>query len=148
MAEEDTETTAHGKPAILKGWATVIASVAALVTAISALLKTPAEPAAEASYKTLAAAVKENSEQSAKNHDDLLNLRNYMEGYIRADRPAASAEPPAPVASTSAPAATGLRLGSGSLGHGAGAAKPAPPPTLGPRPPVWEPPDFSQVKKR
>jgi hypothetical protein len=158
MAEEDTDS---GKTSILKGWATVIASLAALVTAISALLKPPQEPAAKAAYETLAAVVKENSEQNAKNHDDIENLRNFMEGYTRGN----GSTPAVVDAGTSAPSAvasgrpTGtIGMGAiGTLGHGAGSGTgqgfgagrppPAPPPTVGPRPKVWSPPDFSQMKK-
>jgi len=160
MAEEESESAeSSGKTSILKGWAAVIASVAALVTAIGALLKTPKEPAAEAAYETLSAAVKNNSEQSAKNHDDVENLRNYLEGYIRGN----GHTPPAPTVDAgpavaandpnrrnsrpSAPAPVGTRSGGGSQVDTSQVELPPAPPPIGPRPTVWHPPDFGKMKK-
>lgn len=145
MAEEKTDS---GKTSILKGWATVIASLAALVTAISALLKPPQEPAAKAAYETLAVVVKENSEQNAKNHDDIENLRNFLEGYTRGNgsTPAAVVDAGAPAPSAVASGSPTDTLGMG-YGTGSGGRRP-PPPAVGPRPTVWAPPDFSQMKKK
>jgi len=169
MAEEDTETPDQGKTSILKGWAAIIASLAALVTAIGALLKPPQEPAAKAAYETLSTVVKETSEQTAKNHDDIVGLRNYLEGYTKGagtvPAPSADAGTSVPIATTAAAStpttsSSGRRLtaraGSSSGGDplsglGGGADRPPHPPAppdVGPRPPVWEPPDFSQVQKK
>jgi len=132
-------TAPEHKPSILKGWAAIITSIAALVAALGAILRPPQEPAAKAAYETVASAVKANSEAIAKNHDDIQALRNYMEGYTKGAVPSAPpSAPPSPVSSSSP--FTHIRVGAEPV-------RPAPPP-LGSRPSVWNPPDFSQMKKK
>jgi hypothetical protein len=162
MSEEE-DTTHVAKTSYLKGWAAIIAAFAALVTAISAFLRPPQEPAARAAYETLAVAVKENSQQNAKNHDDIEGLRAFLEGYIRGNgrTPELSSmdagtvpTPPVPTvtvhplasssASTVRPASSRPVASALSMG---GMGRPAPP-TIGPRPPVWEPPSFNQVQSK
>lgn len=150
------------KPSILKGWAAIIASVAALVTAIGAFLKPPQEPAAKAAYETLSSAVKSNSEEIAKNHDDILALRNYMEGFAKGVRvsPATSSSItiyPSPDGSTihiSAKTNPSTKPSATPSTSTIASEFPAPrmpplsPPSIGPRPLVWSPPDFNKMRKQ
>lgn len=140
---DSTPPASTEKPSLLKGWAALIASIAALVTAIGALMKPPEEPAAKASYETLSKAVEDNSKQAAQNHDDIVALRNYLEGYVKGSVPAV-APSAAPSASSSAAVAQATPTGPSTKSL----RPPAPLPSVGPRPPVWAAPDFSQVQKK
>lgn len=154
MSEE--EDTAHvAKTSYLKGWAAIIAAFAALVTAISALLKPPQEPAAKAAYETLAVAVKENSEQAAKNHDDIEGLRAFLEGYTRGNgrtpdptlTDAGTVTPQASASSSSVRPTISARPVATASAVGAMGGGRSPPPPIHPRPTVWDPPSFNQVQQ-
>ena len=64
----------------------LITSVPALVTSIAAFRR-PADTApAKAVYEQLAKDVRELSDQNRRNHEDLVAMRNYLDGYLRGTR--------------------------------------------------------------
>jgi len=113
----------------LKSLATVIAAVTALLVALSGFFKKPEEPAAKASYTELAEAVKNVSESTAKNHDDIVALQAYIDGYLKAQEEEVAATIP-----SSTPVST-------KVASRPRAPKPLPP-SMSPRPPIFEPKGF------
>ncbi len=150
MEKEDVTPAAVG---VLKGWAAIIASIAALVTAVGAILKPTDTSATKATYETLSKAVKDNSEAAARNHDDLVALRAYMEGM----RQSQIVPPPTTGTGVAPPPmvdATGLKTMKKPPLLGAYPppppvlSAPPPPPTIHKRPDVWAPPEFGEVTKK
>lgn len=108
MAETDPKSSSP-----VKEWVTLVTALTALVAAIGAAFKPQDQTSTKMSYETLAKAVQEASAATARNHDDLVALRSYLEGYMEAQQPKKISAPPEPVA--------GIGLGSfGTIGHGAG----------------------------
>lgn len=82
---QDQEKRKH-RIEMLKSWANVIATVAALITALAAATKPP-DPAPKASYEELKKAVEQNSQDNLRNHEDIAAMRAYIEGYMRGAAP-------------------------------------------------------------
>ena len=134
----------------LKHVATLIAAVAALVTACASFYRKPPEEDAKTAYDTLSKELEKVSGDTSRNHDDVVALHNFLEGFMRAKEipvvdagtPSAVAPLPAPVTPTSHTALWG------------GSAKPAassrpavvalPPPS--PAPTMYRAPSFAAVK--
>ncbi len=64
----------------IRSWANVIATSAALITAFGALFRPQDMTVNKASYDELKKAVEQLSVDNAKNHDDIVSMRSYMEG--------------------------------------------------------------------
>jgi hypothetical protein len=146
----------------LKHVASMVASAVALVTAISALAKPEDQSVNKESYETLTAAIKQLSEQTQKNHDDLVALRGYTEAAVQfASVPMPSAADagagPAPttVIRIRRPPAPASSASLSSFHHDAGTfvalavgdEAPEPPPPLHDPPGRVEPPSFEKVQK-
>lgn len=69
----------------LKNLPALIAAIAALVTSVAALRKPPDTTAAKASYEELSKLVSKLEDSSDQNHQDIIALRNFLEGYLRAN---------------------------------------------------------------
>lgn len=153
MPDEDATTeTAADEPSGRRGWRNVptryiIAALVAFSTfcmSAKAYLS-PNETSARKSYDTLAAALESEAKATAQNHDDIVNLRGYIEGYVKTreqPQPLAveSAQPPpnnpnAPVP----PPHTVLKVSP--------LVKPPPPPPLGSGspPPRFQAPSYEHV---
>ena len=119
-----------------RGWATLIAAATALMVTITKTCSRPNEPGAKASYDELSSAVKANSEELAKNHDDIVGLRGYVDGIVKVEGvtppPHTSATPP-----VSASVAMLVPIERSKL-H--------PPPAVGTRPLVFEPKGFDTLQ--
>jgi hypothetical protein len=70
------------KTARLKSIATIVASLAALVTALGAYFKPTDHSVTKSSYEELTSVLKGISDQVDKDHEDLTELRGYVEGVI------------------------------------------------------------------
>lgn len=70
----------------LKEVGTIATAVAAVVTSVVALVREHPEPKAEKSYDVLQEKVVELQASSKKQHEDLLELRGYLDGYLRSMR--------------------------------------------------------------
>lgn len=66
----------------IKSIATATAAVAALITALAAIFRPEDTTAARTSYDELSGRMKEISEANARNHDDLVALHAFLEGYL------------------------------------------------------------------
>jgi hypothetical protein len=78
----------------LRSWATLIASVAGLVTAIGAVFKPQDHTVTQESYEALSQEVHDLVDQQAAEHDDLVALRAYLEGLGTQPCATASVNPP------------------------------------------------------
>jgi hypothetical protein len=139
---------AKGFVARMKSLATLATALAALIAAGGALLKPADKAAAKASYDTLSLAVKDISEENAKNHDELVKLHAYLDVLYHV-QPITPVAIPSASAST-APAATVAPVAPRPSASVAVLAMrpPSPPPEVGPRPPVLDLPTFDQVDQR
>jgi hypothetical protein len=126
----------HGR---LKAWTNFIATAAALLVAAAAILKPQDHSTARASYDELKKAVDENSQNDRRNHEDLVALRNYMDGYLKGAGAATSLPSSMPVPSTS---------GSARAIPPAPVATMPPLPVLHPEPKPHNLPDFDAVMKK
>jgi hypothetical protein len=138
MAESKSDPPKDVHASRLKYLGTLVAAVAALVTAVGAYLKPQDHSVNKASYEELSKVIKELSDESEKNHDDIVALRGYVEGAVSRN------SGPLPV--------TVQDAGSASLSRDAGTAfayvqlpPPSPLPSVrsGQRPPA--PPNFDSL---
>jgi len=110
----------------VRSWTNIVATTAALAAGLAAFAKPPDHSAAKASYEELKKAVETNASNNKQNHEDIVALRNFLEGYVKGMA--------APTASSAGPAPT--------------AAKPAPLPAMHPDPKPQSLPDFDKVMKK
>jgi hypothetical protein len=82
MAESESDPPKDVHASRLKSLGTLIAAVAALVTAVGAYFKPQDHTVNKASYEELSKVIKELSDESDKNHDDIVALRGYVEGAV------------------------------------------------------------------
>lgn len=155
---ESIPPEAKGFVARMKSMAVLLTAVTALVAALGTMFKPPDLTATKSGYEELRQSVKELNKATDQNHDDLVTLRAYLEGYANANRanglgvPSAVAANAATAAASasSPPTSAGLRLAGSSGGAGGvGLSRPPTPPIpdLHPKPATKDPADFSQLKK-
>jgi hypothetical protein len=70
----------------MKSLANIIATTAALVTAVGALLKPTDTTVTEKSYSQLKTAIEHTAQDVKQNHDDMVALHNYLLGYYAGDQ--------------------------------------------------------------
>lgn len=63
-------------------WANVIGVSVAILIGVASMLK-PSDPVNQASYEELKTAIEANSKEISRNHDDVVSLKNYLEGYMK-----------------------------------------------------------------
>lgn len=80
MAESDPPKDVHASR--LKSLGTLIAALAALVTATGAYFKPQDHSVSKVTYEELTKSIKELSDEGDKNHDDIVALRGYIEGTL------------------------------------------------------------------
>jgi hypothetical protein len=100
-----TETS---KKADLKGYAALITATSSIVIAVWHATATPPELGAKATYTELSVAIKANSEQLARQHDDVVALRAYVAALNGVVLP--PSEQPAPPPSLDAGAPLGKSM--------------------------------------
>ncbi len=74
------EPSKHG---LLKEWGGLLAGVAGVLTAAGALLKSCDHSVTQSAYDTLGASIAKLSDQQQRDHNDLANLRGYLDGMAR-----------------------------------------------------------------
>jgi len=82
MAESKSDPPKDIHASRLKYLGTLVAAVAALVTALGAYFKPQDHSVNKASYEELSKVIKDLSDESDKNHDDIVALRGYVEGAV------------------------------------------------------------------
>jgi hypothetical protein len=97
----------------LKSWANIIATTAALVTAVGALIRPQDQTATKNAYEQLKTSIEQTNQNVQSNHDDVVALHNYLQGYFASN------------AQVSLPPLSGSS-GGGSSGFSSGSGGPAP----------------------
>lgn len=124
----------------LNAYRNIILAVAALATAITSWFRPTDTTATKNSFEWTSKKIEELSANDLKTKEDLVALRNFLEGYVQAQR----AVTPTPAAPVAAPVGLGSlgTLGQGA-GSGSGAVAGSSRPTTRPprRPAVQPPPD-------
>jgi hypothetical protein len=153
MSEEEKKSEsippeAKGFVARVKSMATLLTAMAALVAGLGAMFKPQDQTATKSSYEELRTSVKELAKAADDNHDDLMALRAYLDGYANATKgvtlPAPTVSPPTPTAGAST---VGAATSSSSTPVVALLRPPPPVPQIHPKQPVREPADFAKLKK-
>ena len=117
-----------------KSLATLIAAITAMVIACGSLVKPQDHSVAKKSYEELTKAVEDLDKAEDKNHDDIVALRAFLEGYLKAQEDAPTFPPP-PVDAGTRTIPT-VRV------------KSTPPlPSASPKPNIRQVPEFSTVVK-
>lgn len=160
--EHVTKTESNPPPGTTKAFvmkakslATLIAAVTALIVGIGNACKKPEEPGAKAAYAELASATKQNSEQIGEMHDDIVALRGYVDGIVKAEGIVVPkdaglvAVPPSSAAarpsSSSAAAPTSTASAVVAIVP-IDRSKMQPPPPVSPKPSVFEPQGFDKLQ--
>ncbi len=147
----DSDRPTDPKAQRLRSWANIIATTAALLTGIAAILKPQDQTAGRETYNELKTAIEQNSKDDRQNHDDIVSLRNYLDGYFNANGKTvilpAGPPPPPPVPSPSpAPTIVSKPKRWGPADAGAPAAPaPAPAAAAPPLPDIHNPPPVQQL---
>lgn len=63
-------------------WANVIGVAVAILIGVASMLK-PSDPVNQASYEELKTAIEANSKDINRQHEDIVSLKNYLEGYMK-----------------------------------------------------------------
>jgi hypothetical protein len=131
-------TVEAARTANLKHVAALIAAVAALVTSVSAFYRKPPEEDAKTAYETLSKAMEKVSADTVQNHEDLLAMHNFLEGYIRAREQGTTA--------TVVDAGTVPAIAATPIVHLKPVVSSAPPPPMSPAPAPYKSLTFAAVK--
>ncbi|MGH6877088.1 MAG: hypothetical protein ACREHV_06860, partial [Rhizomicrobium sp.] len=79
---DDGEMPTDPKAQRLKSWANIIATTAALLTAVAAIFKPQDQTVNRNTYEQLRTAVIQADLEVKQNHDDMVALHNYLAGYF------------------------------------------------------------------
>jgi hypothetical protein len=145
------------KSSLLKEWGGLLAGIAGVLTAAGALLKSADHSVTQSAYNTLSESIAKLSDQQQKDHEDMANIRGYLDGMARtppASRFSAVGGSPPPASRFSA--VGGSPSPSPSPGGGLTpldrstlyrpTADAVPVPTVSPAPKLIRAPDFSTIK--
>jgi hypothetical protein len=66
----------------LRSWANIIATSTALLTAAIAVIKPQDQTVAKNSYEQLKTSIEQTNEAVKQNHEDMVALHNYLQGYF------------------------------------------------------------------
>ncbi len=85
LGESDSIPPTDPKAQQLKSWANIIATTAALVTAIMAIVKPQDQTVNRNTYDQLKTSIEQTNQEIKQNHDDMVALHNYLTGYFAAN---------------------------------------------------------------
>lgn len=139
------------KQGLLKEWGGLLAGVAGVLTAAGALLKSCDHSVTQSAYDTLGVSIAKLADQQQRDHNDLANLRGYIDGMARTPPALRAASQLSDVVGGSAPALAPLApLDRSAL------RRPVPPlpepaeappvPTVSPAPRLIRAPDFASIR--
>jgi hypothetical protein len=110
IGEGDSVPPTDPKAQQLRSWANIIATTTALLTAVVAIVKPQDQTVSRNTYEQLKTSIEQTNESVKQNHDDMVALHNYLQGYFAEKTtlvlPPLSSALPAPSASSVAPPAT------------------------------------------
>jgi hypothetical protein len=117
--DKSDHPTSKGKLFVerLNAYRNIILAVAALATAVGSWFKPTDTTATKNSFDWSAKKIEELSANDLRTKEDIVALRNYLEGYVQAQRGSTTV----PTAVAAGTTEGGIGLGSvGTIGHGAG----------------------------
>lgn len=82
LGSGDSEPPTDPKAQRLKSWANIIATTAALLTAVAAVFKPQDQTVNRNTYEQLKASIESTNEDVKRNHDDMVVLHSYLQGYF------------------------------------------------------------------
>jgi hypothetical protein len=82
LGGDDESVVTDPKAQRLKSWANIIATTAALLTAVAAIFKPQDQTINRNTYEELRTAVTQVDSEVKQNHDDMVALHNYLAGYF------------------------------------------------------------------
>jgi hypothetical protein len=142
MPDEQPPLSAHQEEVSrlarrLRSYAALVAAVAALLASVKALAKPTDNRPVKASFETLSEEIRKLADTQAKQHDDIVALQAYIQGYIKAQEEASATVRTPPLPATSASSTTVI--------VSVKPAKAPPAPKLSAKPKPWNPPTFDRV---
>lgn len=152
-SQRPSQSPRQHKIELLKQWANIIATTAALLTGVAAVMK-PNDPVNKASYEELKSALEQSQKNELQNHEDIMALRNYLEGYFKGSgvpvvlptvSPLPSAAPSASAAAVPRPPATVAATATVAV---VTTAPPPPLPSLHSKPPAQHLPSYDDLKAK
>jgi len=138
---------------LLKTWANVIATAAALITAVAAAVK-PNDPVNKASYEELKTVIEQIQKNDVQNHEDIMALRTYLDGYYKGTGIPIVLPPVGPLsAASAAPVSSTAQIvlvkpspSSSAVVAVATSSPPPPLPNLHSKPPEQKLPNYDDLK--
>ena len=79
---EDSVPPTDPKAQQLRSWANIIATTTALLTAVVAIVKPQDQTVNRNTYEQLKTSIEQTNESVKQNHDDMVALHNYLQGYF------------------------------------------------------------------
>jgi hypothetical protein len=139
-----TPPEARGFVARVKASVTLLTAITGLVVATGAILKPRDDTATRESYDTLAKAVQEIGKENETQHDDLVALKAYVDGFVRG----AGASKIEPTPASSGPAASTGSAPTPPALVSIAVVRTPPSPTLADKPKPVNPPTFREVREK
>ncbi len=147
--ERDRDEATRWKSHSIRAIVTLLVAVAGVIGAVTALIRAADESLPRESYKTLADGIAQVQtkcdQQHIQDHEELVSMRSYLDGYLRGQVPAAPSSP------TLAPDAGASSSAKSTTTSTATVAKSPPviPTFVAPAPPApWKAPDFDSVQRK
>lgn len=132
---DSTPPSARGFVSRVMGVKELIIAVTGLVVAVASIFVPASTRVTQNAYEEMSKEVQEVSSATARNHDDIIALRGYLDG-LRGTTLVVSSATTIPSSSTS-PSMFSSLIG-----------KPPMPPFIGPKPKTQNPPSFEQIKAK
>lgn len=94
--EREPKSPKSSLASTIKSWAVLIASLAALATALGAIFKPQDHTVTQTSYEQLSKTMQKIEDQGQANHDDIVSIRQYLADQNKqvVDLPSQAATPP------------------------------------------------------
>jgi hypothetical protein len=136
----------------IKQWTNVIATGAALIMAVAAAIK-PNDPVNKAGYQELKSAIEQSQKNEIQNHDDIVALRNYLDGYFKGTGtplvlPPTSSSAPPPSAHPKNAVVVVKARSSSAIAMATAAPPPPPLPDFHVNPPVKPVANYDDIKPK
>lgn len=133
------DSSPSGFVARVKASATLLTAITGLILAVAAVVKPRDDSATRESYEVLSKAVQAISAENESQHDDLVALKAYVDGFVRgAGAPKVEASS-SPVSSSSPASSSSVTI---AVVH------PPPSPKLADKPKPVNPPTFREVREK
>ena len=146
--ERDRLEDARWKSYRIRAIVTLLVAIGGVIGAVTALIRAADESLPRESYKTLADGIAQVQtkcdQQHIQDHEELVSMRSYLDGYLRGQAPAAPSSPTLAPDAGASPSAK-----STTTPTTAAKAPPVVPTFVAPAPPApWKAPDFDSVQRK